>query len=134
MYDDLAVLGMAKQRMDWVAQRHQVLAQNVANADTPGYKPRDLEPLSFKETLRSSTVGVAVTHPNHVVPATAPGDGARAVVQPQAGETAPNGNAVVLEDEMTRIGEAKSAYELAANLFKKQVGMLRTAIGRGGGG
>lgn len=132
MYEDLAVLAMAKQRMDWIARRHEVLAQNVANADTPDYKPRDVEPLSFKETLRSTTVGVAVTHPRHIAPpgaGTPPGP--RVVEDPAPAETAPNGNAVVLEEQMVKIGEAKSAYEMAANLFQKQVGMIRTALGRG---
>lgn len=128
MFENLTVLAMAKKRMDWLAQRQQVLAQNIANADTPNYQPRDLKPIDFKQAL-AQTQTVAVTHPRHVAPAPAAAE-ASAQKMKKPYETAPDGNAVVLEEQMHKIGEARGAYDLAANLFNKQLKMLRTALGR----
>jgi flagellar basal-body rod protein FlgB len=43
---------MISRRMDWLSQRQTVLSQNVANADTPNYQPRDLKTLDFRAELR----------------------------------------------------------------------------------
>lgn len=128
MFNDLTVLAMARKRMDWLAQRQQVLAQNVANADTPNYQPRDLKPLDFKQAL-AQTRSVTLTHPQHVAPVAAQTEAsAQKVKKPY--ETAPDGNAVVLEEQMHKIGEARGAYDLAANLISKQFKMFRIALGR----
>lgn len=132
MFDNLSVLALAKQRMDWLAERQRVLAQNVANADTPNYQPKDLKPVDFKQALREAQpAAVAVTHPRHVVPAGMAGNGFAAERIKAPYETAPDGNAVVLEEQMQRIGDTRGAYELAANLLGKQFKMLRAALGRG---
>lgn len=133
MFGNLTLLAMAKRQMDWAARRQEVLAENVANADTPGYRPKDAKPLDFKQALqRSTAVQPAATHPRHV--ATSPLlDATNIEVVSLPPEASPDGNAVMLEDQMQKVGETRSAYELAATLFQKNIRMLKTAIGRGGG-
>jgi flagellar basal-body rod protein FlgB len=121
-------------RMAWLGERHAVLAQNVANADTPGYVAKDLKPPSFAE-LVSGTSGrlkLATTAPGHIVPVQA---GGSFTLQPQkVSERAPNGNAVQLEDQMMKISNIASDHALVTNLYRAQIGMLKLVLGRSSGG
>jgi flagellar basal-body rod protein FlgB len=134
MFEKLNILSMAKRRMDWVAQRQEVLAQNIANADTPNYRPGDVKPFDFKAALQGTqqpAVAATVTSPLHVTsqPVARPYEVVRDRVPY---ETSPDGNQVVLEEQMLKVNEARSAYDVAASLFQKHVRMIRTAIGRNG--
>lgn len=141
---DLSNLGLFKlihKKMDWLTQRQEVLSENVANADTPGYKPRDLVPFSFKSAVReSSTQGVhlARTDTAHIA-----GEGTssrrvndwsqRSLKDRKNYETSPSGNSVVLEEQMTKVAETSMDYQMVTNLYKKHVGMIKAALGRPGG-
>ncbi len=131
MFDKLSVVALARGRMDWVAKRQEVLSENVVNANTPKYVPNDLKPFDFKTVLGQTQqpVQVAVTNPLHVQPVVA--DTINVVSQKKAFESSPDGNAVVLEEQIAKIGEAKTAYDTAASLFQKQYKMIRTALGKG---
>ncbi len=133
MLDDLTLFQMAQKRMDWAARRQQVLAENVANADTPGFKPRDIAQPDFKRMLAQTTaVRATATNPLHVSsPPMVEDMDMRAVKTPY--EASPDGNAVVLEEQMQKVGETRAAHDLAATLFQKHVRLLKTALGRGGG-
>lgn len=135
MYEKLTLLSMAKKQMDWAARRQEVLAHNIANADTPRFRPMDIAPVDFKRTLTESTAASrpAVTNPMHVafVPMAQDQD-VSAVAQPF--EASPDGNAVVLEQQMHLVGETRSAYDLATTLLGKNLKLLRVALGRGGQG
>lgn len=126
MFDKLTTLAMATRKMDWLARRQEVLAENIANADTPNYQSKDIKALDFKtvlhETGQSPVLPVA-TDPHHVVPHLTDPD--QVFTQKRVYESSPDGNAVVLEEQMAKLGEAKGAYETASNLFKKQVDMLK---------
>lgn len=133
MYSNLSLLQMAKKSMDWAARRQEVLAENVANADTPNFRPNDIKKLDFKSELTGTqpTAQPVVTNPQHVgtVAFTKEPDVKR-IRQPYEAE--PDGNAVVLEEQMQKVGETRQAYELATTLFSKNMKMLRTALGKGG--
>ena len=131
MYDDLGIFKMAKAQMDWIAQRQEVLAGNIANANTPHYLPKDLKPLNFKEVLAGSTtrpVTATATNSKHIVPEMGP-DPFKAVTQRKTYESTPDGNAVILEEQMAKIGEANGKYNAAASLFQKYQKMIRAASG-----
>ena len=132
MYSNLSLLQMAKKTMDWAARRQEVLAENVANADTPKFRPNDLKALDFKNELAGTTPSVqpVVTNPMHVAsaPYASPSDVQR---ERKPYESEPDGNAVVLEEQMQKVGETRSSYELATTLFTKNMKMLRTALGKG---
>lgn len=131
MYDDLGIFKMAKAQMDWIAQRQDVLAGNIANANTPKYLPKDLKPVDFKAVLAGTTtptVQAATTNPMHIAPQTGL-DPFKAVTQRKTFESTPDGNAVILEEQMAKIGESTGNYNAAAALFQKYEKMIKTAAG-----
>jgi flagellar basal-body rod protein FlgB len=131
MFDKLTLVSLTKGRMDWVARRQEVLAENIANANTPKYMPRDLTPWNFREVLQQTvpSVGIKATDARHITPAIK--DPTKVVTNRKAFESSADGNAVVLEEQMAKMGEARSAYDLAAGLFEKQFKLLRTALSKG---
>lgn len=107
--------------MVWTGQRQDVLAQNIANANTPGYAARDVT--AFKDVLaaqdRREAGGVLLASTQ------SPGSLDRANAAKSL-----DGNAVVLDEQLEKVAETDSANQLAMNLYKKYVGMFKTAIGR----
>ncbi len=129
-FNIFAVLG---KRMDWLSQRQKVLADNIANADTPNFKPRDLNPSEFHRILRSRSpdVNPRATHAAHLQGTSLRGGPARVERQGETWETSPSGNAVVLEEQLIKVQETQSDYETMVNLYRKHMDMFRTAL-RGG--
>lgn len=124
---------MINRRLAWLSQRQDVLAENVANVNTPGYKARDLKEPSFAELLCGPDAGagarLAVTRPNHIGAAIGP-----AAYKPIADASATptiDGNAVDIESELMKVSKTGIDYQFAINLYKKQIGMIKTALGRG---
>lgn len=116
--------------MDWLGQRQTVLAQNVANADTPHYKPQDLTERSFLQAMRSSESRGAPgkTHAHHIDTAmNAPRD-PRQREQKERYETAPSGNAVVLEEQLVQVQETQMQYAALTSLYSKQMLFFRLAL------
>lgn len=65
--DKITLSDLAMAKLDWAAKRARLIAQNVANADTPGYKARDLDKFTFKDALQAvAPVSVARTNPQHL--------------------------------------------------------------------
>jgi flagellar basal-body rod protein FlgB len=124
-----SLLNILGDRMNWLNERQQVLSQNVANADTPGYKPRDLKEFSFeKELNRFSAVTPAQTNSHHLqAHASSASDG---TVKMKSYETKPTGNSVVLEQQMVDIAQTSVDAQTASSLYRKFAGMMRTAMGR----
>jgi flagellar basal-body rod protein FlgB len=130
----MAIFQMVNKRMDWLSQRQKVLSENVANADTPKYNPKDLKPIDFRTMVRTeqNSLKPSQTSPMHLA-GTKPVDKFKAVVErpKDAYEINPQGNSVVLEDQMLKVNETAREYQLSANLYQKHIGMIRAAIGRG---
>lgn len=116
---------LMQQRLEWVGARQEVLSQNVANVDTPGYTPRDVAP--FAEVLNGQAITMAQTEPGHM----APDGGSLPVVTDRTDDRAPDGNAVSLESELIKIADAGQAQALALNLYGKYLSLFRDAIGKG---
>ena len=127
------VFRMLSRRMAWLGQREAVLARNVANADTPNYRPFDLKPLDFRSLAERAggPVRVATTDPRHLVGTRNPPEFAEER-QRETFETTPTGNAVVLEEQLMKVGETAMNHRLMTNLYRKHLGMIRTVLGRGG--
>jgi len=130
----LPILSMLRERMSWLTSRQNVLSQNVANADTPGYSARDLKPLDFAAMLHKttrSTAGTLVTDdPHHIRVTSTTGDGYDDIDTPDNAGTA-SGNTVSLEEEMIKVSETQADFQAASNLYAKAMQMMRTAIGPG---
>ena len=120
-------IALAERRLAWLDTRQRLLSQNVANADTPGYRPNDAVP--FRELLSRSRPHAAMvaTDARHIMPARA---GALAVQDRQLAERTPNGNAVSLDDQAIRVAETDQAHALAMGLHRKYIGLFRAALGR----
>src|SRR5580692_3919767 len=124
--DKIPLFKAMTQRMTWLNERQSVLAQNVANADTPNYKPRDLKAPSFAELVggQNSRLQLASTQPNHLT-----GAGAASQFRQEVDrniELSPSGNGVSLEDEMLKVSGTATDYQLTTTLYKQHIAMLKT--------
>ena len=127
----MPLLSALRERMTWLHQRQDVLSQNVANADTPGYVARDLKPQDFSSLLSGETrngSALLSTDPRHIT--MKPGSSSRFEDTEAAdGVPNPNGNAVSLEREMIKVSETQAEFQAAANLYAKAMTLMKTAIG-----
>lgn len=150
---DLPILGMLRTRMQWHQTRQKLLAENVANADMPGFKPRDLAnpdlgrgagagagagmggaasfgAMALAQPVGASGSGLAVTSPSHIALAQA-GEGPGADPRRVKGfEIRPSGNGVNLEEEMMKSGDNQADYQLASSMYQKSLETLKIAIGK----
>ena len=135
---DLPMFGLIRNRMNWLGQRQQVLSQNVANADTPSYRARDLKEFDFREVLDSSRrrqMGVNLDRTNiaHSLGTSSSGRSEFSSGEVRDSyETAPDGNAVVLEEQMIKMSESVTNHGLMTQIYKKQLAMFKM-VTRGGG-
>lgn len=130
----LSLFSSLGQKMNWLTERQKVLAQNVANANTPGYIPKDLKKISFKAHVdQSSPTGglqMSVTDGRHISGGNGAGNYDIKVQEAKFKIASPDGNAVNLEDELIKMSETQMEYATAANLYRKHVSMIRAAIGK----
>ncbi|WP_240229652.1 flagellar basal body rod protein FlgB [Devosia lacusdianchii] len=118
--------------MRWHQTRQGLLAENVANAETPGYRGRDLAQYDFAEqsgAFSSATVSTTATQPMHFSVASSEG-GAFGAQRMANFEITPEGNGVTLEDEMMKVTTNLMDYQAATGLYSKSIKILRTALGR----
>ncbi|MEM6781599.1 MAG: flagellar basal body rod protein FlgB [Pseudomonadota bacterium] len=124
-------------KMQYLNQRQGVIAQNIANADTPNYRPKDLSEIDFGRVLEHVSgikkVRMDSTNPLHM-PANNELPEPDSERQRITYEVAPAENAVILEEQMLKSGQTIMDYNLMTNLYRKNVTMIRTALGRGQGG
>lgn len=121
------LLALAERRLDWLDRRQAVLAQNIANADTPGYRPRDLT--AFRARLEAAlTPPMARSHEGHLRGRPSGSDAARE--DRRAVEAVPDGNAVSLDREAVRMAETDTAHALAMAVHRSFTGMFRMTLGR----
>ena len=127
---DLPIFSMLRTRMNWHQERQRLLAENVANADTPGYRPRDLSPLDFgRQVQASGQLQLALTSPAHLAGTGAAGSGF-AVERSGKYEVRPAGNAVNLEDEMIKVAANQMDHQAAISLYSRSMGLIKTALGK----
>jgi len=119
-------------RMTWLGERQTVLAQNVANADTPGYAARDVKAPDFAKLVAHAgeRLPLATTAPGHIIPVQ---DGGKFTpVKEKTDERAPNGNSVQLEDQMMKVSDTANDYALTTSLYAKHIGLLKLVLGKSG--
>jgi flagellar basal-body rod protein FlgB len=127
---DMPILQLLRTRMEWHQERQKVLSENVANVDTPNYRPRDLVPPDFNHMLAAPAVTLVRTEPGHIGSS---GD-ADGFTSAQSGryEVRPAGNAVSLEDEMMKVAANQMDYQAVTSLYSRSLGLLRIALGKAG--
>lgn len=120
-------------KMDYLDKRQGIIADNIANADTPNYQSKDLTKVDFGSVLKNVTdsrkVRLETTNAGHM-----PGPNAIKNAKDQKDkityEVAPDKNAVILEEQMIKANETQMDYSLITNLMTKQSVMFRIALGR----
>jgi flagellar basal-body rod protein FlgB len=126
---DIPILSMLRTRMQWHQERQRVLAENVANADTPDYRARDLAPPNFQRTLQNVSLALATTDPGHIGGAS--GGGTQFAEDNKLHyEVRPRGNAVSHEDEMLKLAGNQMDYDAAASLYTHSLALIKTAFGK----
>jgi flagellar basal-body rod protein FlgB len=122
--------GLLRARLDQLSERQRLISENIANASTPGYRPRDLDTSGFERMLAQASSGsggvtMARTNPGHMAPGG--GSGRANVVTRDDSETTIDGNAVVLEEQMARAAETRMAFETGIALYQKGLELMRMA-------
>ena len=129
---NMPIFAALTDKMRWHQTRQGLLAENVANAETPGYRGRDLAQYHFADRvsgLSSASVTTSATQPMHF--SVSSGEGGAFGAQRMANfEITPEGNGVTLEDEMMKVTTNLMDYQAATSLYQKSVKILRTAMGR----
>ncbi|AOX15878.1 flagellar basal body rod protein FlgB [Kozakia baliensis] len=118
------IFSLGRNRLAWLQERQQVLAGNIANADTPDYAPRDVSP--FQAALGQFDVSLARTDEQHM---NLGEDGSDIEVRPEA-ERSLDGNRVSLDHEMEQVATVNDQQHLVVNLYGKYMNMFQTALGR----
>ena len=128
-FTDLPILSQIRGRLSWLDERQRVIAQNVANSDTPGYMARDLTaPTDFARALsqQNGAVRMSRTSTMHMAPATPQAGHFQSETMPDS-ETTLDGNSVVVEEQMLKMAESRAAYDAAIGFYTKSMQMIRLA-------
>ena len=127
---DMPVFSALTDKMRWHQVRQGLLAENVANAETPGYRGRDLKQFNFDDAARMSaaTVTTSATQPMHF--SVGSGIGGFDAQRMANFEITPEGNGITLEDEMMKVTTNMMDYQAATSLYQKSVRILRVALGK----
>ena len=127
----IPLFSMLRTKMHWHQERQRLLAENVANADTGHFKPRDLALPAFDRTKPAmAAVALERTSSAHIAGASAGAAPQFELDRPGGFEVLPGGNAVSLEDEMLKVASNQMDYQAAAALYSRGLGLLKTALGR----
>jgi flagellar basal-body rod protein FlgB len=131
---DIPILSMLRTRLEYAQERQRVLAENVANSDTPNYHARDLVAPKFEEpgqitTATVSSVSLTRTESGHIGGIGSSGSAFRTE---SAGnyDVRPTGNAVSLEDEMMKVAANQMDYQAATALYTRSLNLLKIALGK----
>ena len=125
MFETLSVIKMANAMATHAGARMGAIAGNIANADTPGYKARDIP--DFASAYEAGAMPMRATLPGHL------GATDNVTAQPvvQRGASSPDGNSVSLEREMVKAAEVREQHDMALSIYRSSAEILRSALGRG---
>ena len=129
---EIPIFSMLRTRMHWHQERQRILSENVSNADTPNFRPRDLAPLTFDKTEPKPTSGLTLARTDEQHVAGAGSDGGRGfrVDRRHGFEIRPAGNSVGLEDQMMKVAANQMDYQAATALYSRGLALIKTALGR----
>ena len=131
MLENIGLMRGIGGKMNWLNQRNTVISTNVANADTPGYRPSDLEQVNFESVMResrgASRIHQVKTNGSHLGGQMKVGE-AKANAMKDVYEAAPAENAVVLEEQLFKAQETMADYNMITNLYRKNVGMIKMVV------
>jgi flagellar basal-body rod protein FlgB len=131
---DIPILSMLRMRLEWSQARQKVLAENVANSDTPKYRARDLAPLKFEAPTEASpatasTVALSRTEDGHIAGFGSGASPFRTQTKTDY-EMGPTGNAVNLEEQMMKVAANNMDYQAATAVYTRSLRLIKTALGK----
>jgi len=130
---DMPVFTALTDKMRWHQSRQGLLAENIANAETPGYRGRDLKQFDFADQASANTsvasVTTSATQPMHFAVSGRP-TGPAAGQRMANFEITPEGNGITLEDEMMKVTANMMDYQAATTLYQKSIKIIKTALGK----
>jgi flagellar basal-body rod protein FlgB len=133
----LNVFRLATMKMGWLSERQGVLAQNIANADTPDYRAKDLKAPSFSKAMSNGNtyrnVKLVQTAKGHMI-APVNSVGSRLIKERNKDvyEVSPNKNAVIMEEQLMKISESSMNFKLASSIYSKNLSMFKMALNGSG--
>jgi flagellar basal-body rod protein FlgB len=123
--EPIYLLSLASRKSSWLAARQETVASNISNANTPGYKAKDVTP--FAQVLNTTQLSMISTNPNHIAPAGGTDiDGAQETKG--AWDVTETGNSVGLEEELLKAGDVNRDYSLTTNVVKSFHSMLMSVV------
>lgn len=130
-FSSLPLFNLMKAKLQYSSERQAILAQNIANADTPSYRAKDIKEPDFKRMLAEQSgqqMTMSMTHPGHV---SHTGGGTQYRVEERAStyEQSPVGNNVVTQEEMMRVAQNQVEYQKVLQMYRKTISMFKTALG-----
>lgn len=128
-FANINLFSMMKAKMQYHAQRQVVLARNLSHIDTPNYQPQDLKEPDFAKMagVASPRLKMSATSPGHIQPRM--GAAHFAAQEQDVHSAKPTDNAVELEEQMMKMADNKTQYDLTTNMYRKMVEMFRIATG-----
>jgi flagellar basal-body rod protein FlgB len=132
-FTDIPIFKAMGSKLGYLSERQSLIAQNIANADTPGYRAQDLEKTDFSKALSSQQLAMRKTNKKHLDGAATAAGNYRIINRDSTYELNPTGNNVAIEEEMSKIAENQAEYQKVLNLYRKSTDMFKTAIGKTGG-
>ncbi|MES0882673.1 flagellar basal body rod protein FlgB [Roseibium sp. SCP14] len=130
-FTDLPLFQALRSKMQWHQTRQGVLAENIANSDTPGYQSRDVKTYSFEDHIAREGFGVStnVTKAGHISGSIS-SSGSVKTERRDSFEVTPSGNSVNLEEQMMKITQNQMDFQAATSLYTKGLGLIRTALSK----
>lgn len=119
--------------LDYRAKRHGVIAGNLANIDTPGYKPKDIDfDDALKEALHEPAIKLRITHPAHMPVGSAGNQrGTAEFPMREIPKGAQSDSQVDLDREMTKMAKNNLMYEATVRMLSKKFDELKAVIEEG---
>ncbi len=127
---NMPVFSALTDKMRWHQTRQGLLAENVANAETPGYRGRDLKQFDTADRLSMSSASVSTTTTQPMHFSVSSGVGGFDAQRMANFEITPEGNGITLEEEMMKVTTNMMDYQAATSLYQKSVRILRVALGK----
>lgn len=144
-YSNIPLLSALKDKMRWLNTNQRVISENIAHANTPGYRAKQLDKADFSSFVEDISNDSGSLNASFKVPAykgaPLPGGGSVhstsstvfTVSEQEGNEESPNGNSVVLEEEMIKLADNQMQYGVASRLYKKNISLIKMALGKGAG-
>jgi len=131
-FNDIPLIRGLGTQMHWLNERQKLVARNLSMADMPGATAVDLKPLTFEQMVRGKStkqLPALTTDPRHQKAFIDPNDSADTTKEKNFAKS-PNGNSIDSEQQLFNMNQTAAIYNTAVNVYRKNIAMLRTAIGK----